>query len=239
MDHGGAPVVVSGRTKQPISGPIYVNRFRAFLERLSLEIEQDQLEGLKFLLHENIPLGILEKCLTPRQLFTRMMQQSLLGEDNLDNLQQLFTVAQRSDLAKRVRDFKQSSLEVETELPEMEIARFTIGAQRTDHNVKEAKEKLVINMCAALRLHPSEICLVGSQEVGDNWFNLTFELPKRTEVMDKLRWAAINKDPGLGLCGVKAVTIGNESQIVMQPITRSLSLTIPAGELSHKLQNNK
>lgn len=117
MDHGGAPVVVSGRTKQPISGPIYVNRFRAFLERLSLEIEQDQLEGLKFLLHENIPLGILEKCLTPRQLFTRMMQQSLLGEDNLDNLQQLFTVAQRSDLAKRVRDFKQSSLEVETELP--------------------------------------------------------------------------------------------------------------------------
>ena len=114
----------------------------------------------------------------------------------------------------------------------MEIVHFTIGTQRTDHNVKEAKEKLVINMCGALSLHPSDICLVGSQEAGDNWFNLTFELPRRSEVLDKLRWAAINKDPGLSLCGVKAVTIGNESQIVMQPITRSLSLTIPAGELS-------
>ena len=88
-----------------------------FLERLSLEIEQDQLEGLKFLLHGNIPLGILEKCLTARQLFNRMMQQSLLGEGNLDNLQQLFTDAQRSDLAERVKDFKQSSVEVESELP--------------------------------------------------------------------------------------------------------------------------
>lgn len=111
MAHGGSPVVVSGRTK-----PSYINRFRAFLERLSLEIEEDQLQGLKFLLHGNIPLGILEKCLTPRELFTRMMQQSLLGEGNLDNLQQLFTAAQRSDLAERVRDFKQSSVEEESEL---------------------------------------------------------------------------------------------------------------------------
>lgn len=111
MAHGGSPVVVSGRTK-----PSYINRFRAFLERLSLEIEEDQLQGLKFLLHGNIPLGILEKCLTPRELFTRMMQQSLLGEGNLDNLQQLFTAAQRSDLAERVRVFKQSSVEEESEL---------------------------------------------------------------------------------------------------------------------------
>ena len=113
MAHGGPTVVVSGRAKPDL----IINRFRVFLERLSLEIEQDQLEGLKFLLHGNIPLGILEKCLTPRQLFTRMMQQSLLGEGNLDNLQQLFIDAQRSDLAERVRVFKQSSVEVESELP--------------------------------------------------------------------------------------------------------------------------
>lgn len=111
MAHGGSPVVVSGRTK-----PSYINRFRAFLERLSLEIEEDQLQGLKFLLHDIIPLGILEKCLTPRELFTRMIQQSLIGEGNLDNLQQLFTAAQRSDLAERVRVFKQSSVEEESEL---------------------------------------------------------------------------------------------------------------------------
>ena len=110
MAHGGSIVVVSGRAKP-------VNRFRAFLERLSLEIEQDEFEGLKFLLHGNIPLGILEKCHTPRQLFFRMMQQSLLGEGNLDNLQQLFIDARRSDLAERVRVFKQSSVKVESELP--------------------------------------------------------------------------------------------------------------------------
>lgn len=115
----------------------------------------------------------------------------------------------------------------------MEIACFGIGAQRTDHNVKDAERNLVLSMCAALHINPSEIRLVGSEEVGDNWFNLTFEIPHRREVLDTLRWAAIDKEPWLGLCGVKAVTIGRESQILMQPITRSLSLTIPAGELSH------
>ena len=112
MAHGGSPVVVSGRTK-----PNYISRFRAFLERLSLEIGQDQLEGLKFVLNGKIPSGILEKCLTPRQLFTRMMQRTLLGEGNLDNLQQLLMDVERHDLAERVRVFKQSSVEEESELP--------------------------------------------------------------------------------------------------------------------------
>jgi len=109
MAHGGSPVVVSGGT--------ILNRFLAFLERLSLEIEQDQLDGLKFLLQRKIPLGILEKCLTARQLFTRMMHHSLLGEDNLEILEQLFKEIRRSDLAERVRVFKQSSVDMETELP--------------------------------------------------------------------------------------------------------------------------
>lgn len=107
--HGGSPVVVSGG--------VIINRFRAFLERLSLEIQEDQLEGLKFLLEGIIPLSILEKCQTPRQLFSRMIQKSLLGEDNLDNLEQLFKEVQRSDLVERVRVFKQSYMEVDCPLP--------------------------------------------------------------------------------------------------------------------------
>lgn len=109
MAHGGSPVVVSGGT--------IINRFLAFLERLSLEIEQDQLEGLKFLLQGKIPLGILENCLTPRKLFTRMMHHSLLREDHLEILEQLFKEIRRSDLAERVSVFKQSSVDMETELP--------------------------------------------------------------------------------------------------------------------------
>ena len=108
-DHGDSPVVVRGG--------IILNRFLVFLERLSLEIEEDQLDGLKFLLQKSIPLAHLEKCLTSRQLFTRMMQQSLLGEDNLDNLEQLFTEVRRHDLVRHVRDYKQSCVQVECELP--------------------------------------------------------------------------------------------------------------------------
>ena len=117
----------------------------------------------------------------------------------------------------------------------MEIACFAIGAQRGDLNLKATEEKLVVSMCAALNLSPLEICLVGGEEVGDNWFHLTFKVPNRKEVLDTLRWAAIEKKPWLSLCGVKAVTIGNESQILMQPVTRSLSLTITAGELFYVL----
>ena len=119
MAHGGSPVVVSG-------GSI-INRFLAFLERLSVDIEQDQLDGLKFLLQGKIPLGILERCNTPRKLFTRMMQHSLLGEDNLEILGQLFTETRRSDLAKRVSVFKQSSVEMETELPGNVRGSFSAG----------------------------------------------------------------------------------------------------------------
>ena len=108
-DHGDSPVVVRGG--------IILNRFLVFLERLSLEIEEDQLDGLKFLLQKSIPLGHLEKCLTARQLFTRMMQQSLLREDNLDNLEKLFTEVRRHDLVEHVRVYKQSCVQVECELP--------------------------------------------------------------------------------------------------------------------------
>lgn len=114
----------------------------------------------------------------------------------------------------------------------MEIASFGIGSQRTDHNVKDAKDKLVISMNAGLGIDPSEIRLVGTEDVSDNWFNLTFEIPNKKVLLDKLRLAAIYKESWLSLCGVKSVTIGNESQILLQPVTRSLSLTIQAGELS-------
>ena len=112
----------------------------------------------------------------------------------------------------------------------METVCFAIGAQKTNLNVKAAEDKLRPSMCGALNIDPSEMHLAGSEEVGDNWFNLIFEIPERKEVLEKLRWDAIEKKPWLSLCGVKAVTIGNESQILLQPVTRSLSQTLTAGE---------
>ena len=102
MAHGDSRVVVSGG--------IILNKFRRFLERLSQEIEEDQLQGLKFILQGSIPSGHLEKCSKPRDLFSKMLQQGLLGEDNLDNLEKLLTDVKRLDLVKRVRVYRQSEL---------------------------------------------------------------------------------------------------------------------------------
>ena len=100
MAHGDSRVVVRGGT--------ILNKFRRFLERLSQEIEEDDLDGLKFLLQGPIPLGHLEKCSKPRDLFSRMIRQDLLGEDNLDYLEKLLTDVKRLDLVKRVRAYRQS-----------------------------------------------------------------------------------------------------------------------------------
>ena len=107
---GGSPVVVRR--------PVLLNPFLVFVERLSQEIEKNQLEGLKNLLHGDIPLGVLEECDKPRKLFNRMKQQGLLGENNLDFLEQLLQAVGRTDLAESVRGFKkQSNMEVECDSP--------------------------------------------------------------------------------------------------------------------------
>ena len=88
------------------SGKAFLNPFETFLERLSQEIEEEQLESLKFLLENDFPAGTLEKCTSPRKLFKCMKQNSLLGYNNLDFLEDLLKVAQRSDLVELVEDFK-------------------------------------------------------------------------------------------------------------------------------------
>lgn len=234
MAHGDSRVVVSGG--------IILNRFRTFLERLSQEIEQDQLEGFKFILQDTIPLAHLEKCSTPRQLFTIMIQQDLLGEGKFANLEKLLTEVQRHDLVKRLEVYKQSELpgnEMTVDLPRntsaMELVCFSIDMQGTDDNVRAIQEKLVLSMTASLGVDPSLIRLVGSEQVAVNWCNLNFEIPKRKEMLDKLRQAAIQRHQWLNLCWVKAVRIGNESQILLQPITRSLSVI--ARDCNHDGQN--
>lgn len=97
----GSRVVVTGRR--------LLSPFRTLLQRLSLEIEQDQFKSMKFMLEDYIPLGILETLHKPRDLFSFMLQKCLLGEDNLDLLRELLIQAQRSDLAERVKVFKEST----------------------------------------------------------------------------------------------------------------------------------
>ena len=100
------------------SSGCFLDPFQTFLERLSQEIEEEQLESLKFMLDNHIPAGTLEKCKTARQLFKRMKQQSLLRSNNLDFLERLLTEAKRSDLVEIVKDFKrQPTMEIDSGYP--------------------------------------------------------------------------------------------------------------------------
>ena len=101
--------------------------FQKLLERLSQEIEEEELESLKFLLENHIPAGTLEKCKTARILFKCMKQKGLLGYNNLDFLEDLLKVAQRSDLVEIVKDFKlQPAMEIDSGYPGKYEIRFRV-----------------------------------------------------------------------------------------------------------------
>ena len=104
-----------------------LNPFQKLLERLSQEIEEEQLESLKLLLKNHIPAGTLEKCKTARILFKCMKQKGLLGYNNLDFLEELLTEAQRSDLVEIVKDFKpQPAMEIDSGYPGKYEIRFRV-----------------------------------------------------------------------------------------------------------------
>ena len=108
----------------------------------------------------------------------------------------------------------------------MELVHFSFASQEKDFNMDISREMLKVSLCAALRTccGPEELCFVGCEEDALNWFNLTFQIPNRRELLDVLRHDALKKEAWLSLCGVKAVMIGDEAQIVLQPITPSASM---------------
>ena len=114
--------MATARFGRPLLDP-----FQKLLERLSQEIEEEQLESLKFLLENHIPAGTLEKCKTARKLFKCMKQKGLLGYNNLDFLEALLTEAQRLDLVGIVKDFKlQPRMEIDCGYPGNYGIRFRI-----------------------------------------------------------------------------------------------------------------
>ena len=101
--------------------------FQKLLERLSQEIEEEQLESLKFLLENYIPAGTLEECKTARNLFKCMKQKGLLGYNNLDFLEKLLTEAKRLDLLEIVKEFKlQPAMEIDSGYPGKYEIRFRV-----------------------------------------------------------------------------------------------------------------
>ena len=115
----------------------------------------------------------------------------------------------------------------------MEKVCFSFASQRQHFIVPDTVGALTNSMNLVLCIDPSECHFIKCEEVASNWFNLMFELPNRREVVDKLCLNALEKEPWLAQCGVRAVKIGDKSEIHMQsPITRSVPTSIAEANLS-------
>lgn len=191
--------------------------FLVFLERLAKEIVSDNLESFKFMLRGRIPDGLLEECSTPRQLFTCMMRNNLLEENKLEVLEELLSVS-REDLLCRVKDFR-------SQFPSsvMVLVHFSFFGLSEDV-IQYNSGILVANMSHNFGISPQTMRYVRWQQDAPGWISVTFEVPHERGLVDQLRSHAIGVEKWLLDCGVKAVRIADEAQILLQPITATSNL---------------
>ena len=92
---------------------------------------------------------------------------------------------------------------------------------------------MIKNMSSVLKVDPMECHFVQcTGEVASDWFKLMFELPNKKMVLDALCLNALEKAPWLAQCGVRAVKIGDKSEIHMQSlIPRSVPTSITGADL--------
>lgn len=191
--------------------------FLVFLERLAKEIVSDNLESFKFMLRGRIPDGLLEECSTPRQLFTCMMRNNLLGENKLEVLEELLSES-REDLLCRVKNFR-------PQFPSsvMVLVHFSFFGLSEDV-IQYNSGILVANMSHNFNISPQTMRYVRWQQDAPGWISVTFEVPHERGLVDQLRSHAIGVEKWLLDCGVKAVRIADEAQILLQPITATSNL---------------
>ncbi|XP_074639019.1 uncharacterized protein LOC141897365 [Acropora palmata] len=191
--------------------------FLVFLERLAKEIVSDNLESFKFMLSGRIPDGLLENCSTPRQLFSCMMRNNLLEENKLEVLEELLSVSRR-DLLCRVKDLR-------SQFPSsvMVLVHFSFFGLSEDV-IQYNSGILVANMSHNFSISPQAMRYVRWQQDAPGWISVTFEVSDERGLVDQLRSHAIGVEKWLLDCGVKAVRIANEAQILLQPISATSNL---------------
>lgn len=81
-----------------------VEGFRAKLVSISMELSDENLDKMKFVI-EGLN-GDLQSVKIPIHLFHRMMQHEMLSETKLDPLAKLLRDAKRKDLATKVQQMK-------------------------------------------------------------------------------------------------------------------------------------
>ena len=83
---------------------------------------------------------------------------------------------------------------------------------------------LVANMSHNFSISPQAMRYVRWQQDAPGWISVTFEVPDERGLVDQLRSHAIGVEKWLLDCGVKAVRIANEAQILLQPISATSNL---------------
>ena len=106
-------------------------------------------------------------------------------------------------------------------LSAMVMVHFSFLGRSQDVNLQCTSDSLLSNMSRALCIGPEDLSCVQCQEDASCWFNITVQMPDKKELLDTLRYQAIGKAKWLQNCAVKAVRIGDEAQILLQPITSS------------------
>ncbi|XP_067299223.1 caspase-8 [Pseudorasbora parva] len=89
--------------------PQHISTYRQLLYEVSESICDQDLKDIKFLLIKTLPRKKLEKDLTLLQLFLEMEKEDLLGEDNLDTLQEIIASI-HPGLEKRIVQYKTECL---------------------------------------------------------------------------------------------------------------------------------
>ncbi|XP_077103255.1 caspase-8 [Siphateles boraxobius] len=88
--------------------PQHISPYRQLLYEVSESICDQDLKNIKFLLIKTLPRKKLEKEMTLLQLFLEMEKEDLLGEDNLDCLQEIIASV-HPGLEKRIIQYKTES----------------------------------------------------------------------------------------------------------------------------------
>ena len=99
-------------------------------------------------------------------------------------------------------------------------------------------DMLVAKMSHHLSISPEKLCYVQCQHDAPCWFNVTYQVPHERELVNKLRNHAIGVEKWLLDCGVKAVRIGDEAQLLLQPITATFNLATAVSDAGEQLLLN-
>lgn len=150
-----------------------------------------------------------------------MMKNRLLGEDNLEYLKELLSET-RKDLLGRVEDFE---LQLKSRATAMVMVHFSFLGRSQDVNLQCTSDSLLSNMSRALCIGPEDLSCVQCQEDASCWFNITVQMPDKKELLDTLRYQAIDdqrihNDKKLDL--IVAVDCATGNPVVLKRLRRQL-----------------